>query len=153
MEADHALCCSDRLLRANSYRLSTDRRLNRAQQARRKYPPRCPARLLRRSDCKWFFFGPYSAGQSAHSPPDLSTFTIPLSTRRSSTCLNLRVFLGSNGAMHAQCSSENQKRSVMSVPRRCKTRNHASTDLGIPNLSALKGPNPNISVRCELRCR
>ncbi len=54
------------------------------QRARRTYLPRCPARPLGQSDSKWFFFGPYSAGQSAHRPPHLSTVTMPLSTRRSS---------------------------------------------------------------------
>jgi hypothetical protein len=42
-------------------------------------------------------------------PPQRMAWTIPLSTRRSSTCFLPRTSVGNNGSIRAHCASENQK--------------------------------------------
>ena len=54
------------------------------------------------------FFGPYSGGASIQRPPDLSTWTMPLMTRRSSTRALPRVSVGRCGAIFENCASVSQ---------------------------------------------
>ena len=65
-------------------------------------------------------------------PPFLRAWTIPLSTRRSSTRAMPRVSVGKNGPIRAHCASENQKKSDISIASSLETMNHASPALGIP---------------------
>src|SRR3546814_7838849 len=67
-----------------------------------------------------------SRGQSAQRPPHFSAWTIPLSTRRSSTRLLPRAFAGSSGSIRAHCASENQKKSAIDAASSLKAVNHKS---------------------------
>src|SRR3546814_10033398 len=67
-----------------------------------------------------------SRGQSAQRPPHFSAWTIPLSTRRSSTRLLPRAFAGSSGSIRAHCASENQKKSAIDAASSLKAVNNKS---------------------------
>src|SRR3546814_16838556 len=81
-----------------------------------------------------------SRGQSAQRPPHFSAWTIPLSTRRSSTRLLPRAFAGSSGSIRAHCASENQKKSAIDAASSLKAVNHKSGTMGI----LLLGPAPSL---------
>src|SRR3546814_16831025 len=69
-----------------------------------------------------------------------SAWTIPLSTRRSSTRLLPRAFAGSSGSIRAHCASENQKKSAIDAASSLKAVNHKSGTMGI----LLLGPDPSL---------
>src|SRR6185437_7065190 len=60
--------------------------------------------------------GPYSGGQSHQRQPLLSTCTIPLMTRRSSTRSTPRTSVGKCGSIRIHCSSLSQNRFARMIP-------------------------------------
>src|ERR1700693_3060723 len=81
------------------------------------------------------------SSQSAQRPPHLSAWTIPLSTRRSSTRFLPRTSIGKRGSIRAHCKSENQKKSAIAVLH--ERTESDSRDLGNPSaLYRFMGPNP-----------
>jgi hypothetical protein len=60
--------------------------------------------------------GPYSGGQSHQRQPLLSTCTMPLITRRSSTRSTPRTSVGKWGLIRDHCSSLSQNKFLRTIP-------------------------------------